>query len=245
MSASLKPGERIDDLQRAGFCIIQHPAHFRFGTDSVLLADFARPKPDDRAIDLCCGAGAVALLMLARCPRLRVTGVELQAEVADMARRSAHLNGVSEAFEVLEGDIRAAHCALGHGRFTLAVCNPPYYQAGGALLSEDARLRIARHAGELAPAEIAKSAARLLRNGGRFAVVYPAPRALEMLRAMEDAGIAPKRIRTVHGIAGKPPKHILIDGIKGARAGLHWLTPLILRDGAGDVTDQWREIYSE
>ena len=87
MSAELKPGERIDDLQRGGLRIIQHPGLFRFGTDSVLLADFARARRRDKAVDLCCGSGAVALLMIARQPGIAVTGVEIQPEIADMARR--------------------------------------------------------------------------------------------------------------------------------------------------------------
>ena len=139
--------------------------------------------------------------------------------------------------------MREIHNELGRGRFSLAVCNPPYFKAGGALLSEDEKVRIARHEGDITPADIAASASRLIKNGGRFAVIYPAPRALEMMRAMEDSGIAPKRIRTVHGVAGRPPKHILIDGIKGASSGLHWLEPLILRDENGVPTAEWRRIY--
>lgn len=238
----VRDGERIDDLQRSGFRIIQHPGLFRFGTDSVLLADFARARRGERAVDLCCGAGAVALLLLARQAELTVSGVEIQPEAADMARRNALLNGLTDRFSVYEGDIRAAHEALGAGAFTLAVCNPPYFKEGGALPA-DARMRIARHEGELSPGDIARSAARLLKGGGRFAVVYPAPRALEMMRAMEDAGIAPKRVRTIHAGADRPPKHILIDGIRGARAGLHFLEPLILKDSDGLPTAEWRRIY--
>ena len=241
----LKPGERIDDLQRRGFRIIQHPESFRFGTDSVLLADFARPRRGERVADLCCGAGAVALLLLARQPDLCVSGIELLPDVADRAARNAILNGVTDRFTVVTGDIRKAHAALGCGGFARATCNPPYFKAGAALLSGDEAARVARHEGELAPPEIAVAAARLLRTGGRFAVIYPAPRALEMMRAMEDAGIAPKRVRTVHGVMGKPPKHILIDGVKGAGAGLHWMEPLYLRQQDGTPTVECQKIYGE
>jgi len=117
------------------------------------------------------------------------------------------------------------------------------YKQGGALLSEEEKVRIARHEGDISPADIAASASRLIKNGGRFAVVYPAPRALEMMHAMEDAGIAPKRVRTIHGVAGRAPKHILIDGIKGAASGLHWLEPLVLRDENGEPSAEWHRIY--
>lgn len=237
------PGERVDDLQHDGYRIIQSPDAFRFGTDSVLLADFASPKSRDICVDLGCGTGAISLIMLSHTPGLKVTGVEIQPGVADMAARSARLNNVEDRFTVECADMRTVHEKLGRGRFTLAVCNPPYFKAGGALLSESDSVRIARHEGDISPADIAASAARLIKNGGRFAVVYPAPRALEMMRAMEDAGIAPKRVRTIHGVAGRPPKHLLIDGIKGAASGLHWLEPLILRHENGEPTAEWHRIY--
>jgi len=241
----LEPGERVDDLQHAGFRIIQSPDAFRFGTDSVLLADFAKPRPRDICVDLGCGTGAIALIMLMHNPGIRVTGVEIQPEVADMARRSALVNSVSDRFSVLCADMRTAWQQLGRGGFSLAVCNPPYFKAGGALLSAADKVRIARHEGDIDPADIAASAARLIKNGGRFAVIYPAPRALDMMRAMEDNGIAPKRVRTVHGVAGRAPKHILIDGIKGASSGLHWLEPLVLRDENGEPTNEWHRIYDQ
>ncbi len=237
------PGERVDDLQHDGFRIIQSPEAFRFGTDSVLLADFAAPRRGETCVDMGCGTGAIALIMLAHRPEITVTGIEIQPEIADMAARSAALNGVEDKFRVLCADMREAHNQLGRGKFSLAVCNPPYFKAGGALLSAADKLRIARHEGDISPADIAASAARLIKNGGRFAVVYPAPRALEMMRAMEDAGIAPKRVRTIHGVEGRPPKHILIDGIKGASSGLHWLAPLVLRDARGEPTEEWHRIY--
>lgn len=243
MNVEIKPGERVDDLQHRGFRIIQSPDAFRFGTDSVLLADFASPRKRDVCVDLGCGTGAISLIMLMHNPTITVTGVEIQPEVADMAARSAVLNDVGDRFNVVCSDMRTIHEKLGRGNFSLAVCNPPYFKAGGALLSEEEKVRIARHEGDISPSDIAASAARLIKNGGRFAVVYPAPRALEMMRAMEDAGIAPKRIRTIHGVAGRAPKHILIDGIKGAASGLHWLEPLILRDENGEPSAEWHRIY--
>ena len=239
----LKPGERLDDLQHDGFHIIQSPDAFRFGTDSVLLADFASPRSRDICVDMGCGTGAISLIMLSHKPGITVTGIEIQPDIADMARRSARLNNVEDRFKVFCGDMRTAHEQLGRGKFSLAVCNPPYFKAGGALLNDSDTIRIARHEGDISPADISAAAAGLIKNGGRFAVVYPAPRALEMMRAMEDADIAPKRVRTIHGVADRPPKHILIEGIKGASPGLHWLAPLVLRDRNGDPTEEWHRIY--
>ena len=243
MNDWLKEGERLDDLQCDGLRLIQRPDVFRFGTDSVLLADFARPRPKDLAVDLGCGTGAIALLMAAHQPGLCVDAVEIQPEIADMARRSVALNGMQDRVRVHEADMREIWRALGAGARTLAVCNPPYGKTGAALESRSEAKRLARHEGDLAPEDIARAAAMLLKNGGRFCVIYPAPRAFEMMRAMHENRLAPKRIRTVHGVAGRPPKFVLMDAVKGGGEGLHWLEPLVLRNADGSFTAEWHRIY--
>ena len=243
MPPSLLPGERLDDLQCQGLKIIQRPDGFRFGTDSVLLADFAAPRKGERAVDLGCGTGAVALLMAGHQPTLTVDGVELQPEVADMARRSVELNGLTGRMGVHCLDMREAWRTLGAGRYALAVCNPPYGRRGAALESRRDAVRLARHEGDLTPGDVAKSAAMLLKNGGRFCAVYPAPRAYELMRAMDDCGVAPKRLRTVHGVEGRAPKFVLLEGVKQGGEGLHWLPPLALRREDGSFTEEWHRIY--
>ena len=105
-SALLKEGERIDDLEFKGLRLIQDRRHFCFGTDSVLLADFAAPKRSDKTADLGCGTGAIAMLMAAHCPGLHVDAVEIQPEIADMAKRSVQLNGMEAQMTVYEMDMR-------------------------------------------------------------------------------------------------------------------------------------------
>ena len=239
----LLPGERLDDLQTGGLKIIQRPDAFRFGTDSVLLADFAAPRRGELAADLGCGTGAIALLMAGHRADLSVDAIELQPQIADMARRSVALNGLENRVRVRCMDMREAWRALGAGRYALAVCNPPYGRSGAALESQSETKRIARHEGDLTPGDVARSAAMLLKNGGRFCAVYPSPRAYELMRAMDDAGIAPKRVRTVHGVAGRVPKFVLLEGVKQGGEGLHWLEPLVLRHSDGSFTEEWRRIY--
>ena len=241
----LLPGERLDDLQTGGMKLIQRPDAFRFGTDSVLLADFAAPRKGEWALDLGCGTGAIALLMAAHQPHCEVDAVEIQPPIADMARRSVELNGLEGRVRVHCLDMREAWRALGAGRFSLAVCNPPYGRSGAALESQSETVRIARHEGDLSPDDLARSAAMLLKNGGRFCAIYPAPRAYELMRALDEAGIAPKRLRTVHGVAGRAPKFVLLEGVKQGGEGLHWLEPLVLRNGDGTFTEEWHRIYGQ
>ena len=243
MSVDLLPGERLDDLQCGGLKLIQRPDAFRFGTDSVLLADFAAPRRDERAVDLGCGTGAIALLLAGHQPRMTVDAVEIQPDVADMAGRSVAINGMEARVRAHCLDMREAWRTLGAGRFSLAVCNPPYGRSGAALESLSETVRIARHEGDLTPADVARAAAMLLKNGGRFCAIYPSPRAYEMMRAMDDAGIAPKRLRTVQGVAGRPPKFVLLEGVKQGGESLHWLAPLVLRNEDGSFTEEWHRIY--
>lgn len=239
----LRPGERLDDLQTHGYKLIQRPDAFRFGTDSVLLADFANPHKGEMAADLGAGTGAIATLMVAHQPNLHVDAIELQPEIADMLRRSVSGNGLEDAISVHNMDMRESSAVLGRGKMSLCVCNPPYGRDGGALKSTNESTRIARHECGLTPGEICQSAALLLKNGGRFAVIYPSPRAFEMMRAMHEHGLAPKRIRTVHGFALRAPKFVLMDAIKGGGDMLHWLEPLVMYEENGAPTAEWKRIY--
>ena len=133
--AELRPGERLDDLQTGGFRLIQRPGTFCLGTDSVLLAHFCVPRRRERIADLGCGNGAIALLLAAHRPDCAVDGVELQMEMADMARRSAALNGVEERVRIHCADLRQAPALLGLGGYSLVVCNPPYEAAGSGFPS--------------------------------------------------------------------------------------------------------------
>ena len=239
----LRPDERLDDLQTGGLRLIQKPGTFCFGTDSVLLADFAAPRRREHAADLGCGNGAIALLLAGHRPDLTVDAVEIQPEMADMAARSVRLNGLEARIRVHCGDMRAAWKAIGREACSLAVCNPPYGAQGRTLASAGEAERIARHEVDLTPEDVAASASAILKYGGRFCAVYPAQRAFELMSAMQAKNLAPKRIRSVHATAQRAPKLVLIEGVKGGGRGLNWLAPLILYDSDGSTSAEWRRIY--
>lgn len=240
----LKSGERLDDLQLGGFFLIQRSDTFCLNTDSVLLADFAAPRRGERAADLGSGNGAVALLMAARQREMQIDAVELQPLLADMAARSAAYNGIEDRMRVHCMDMRDGWQVIGRQRMSLVVCNPPYWAKERSLPSACEAEKLARREEDLTPEDVAKSAEMLLKYGGRFCVVYPAGRALEMMQAMEKCALAPKRIRTVHSFSEKPPKLILLEAVKGGGKGLHWLPPLILYDAPGQVSREYKRIYN-
>ena len=239
----LRPGERLDDLQNGGLALIQRPDAFCFGTDSVLLADFAAPKKRDRAIDLGCGTGAIATLMAAHCPNLCVDAVELQPEAADMAARSARYNGLDDRLHVYCMDAREAWRHMGREAYTLVVCNPPYGKAGGGPRRAGSAQQTARCEDELDCHELCRTAFALLRAGGRLCVVFPAVRAFEMMQAMQAHRLAPKRIRTVQGVEGRAPRLVLLEAVKDGGSGLAWMPPLILQRADGTHTPEWERIY--
>ena len=239
----LKEKERIDDLQRGGLRVIQRADAFRFGTDAVLLADFAQPRLHDRVCDLGTGTGVIPLLMYARQNSITADAVEIQPDMADMAARSVQLNALEDAICVHAGDLRQIRTLLPHAKYDLVTCNPPYGKAGGTLLNPDESKRLARHEDTCQIEDVAAAAQWLLHNGGRLCCVFPAHRLLELCDAMRGKKIEPKRIRLVSARADKAPNLCLVEGKLDARPGLHMESTLVIYDAQGQYTPELRRIY--
>ncbi len=239
----LKEGERLEDLQYKGLRVIQSDAGFRFGTDSVLLAGFVNAAPHEKAVDLGSGTGVIAILAAAR-TGAHFTAVEIQPEQCCMARRSMELNGLD--VPVIEADMRTAHEKLGRGAFDLAVVNPPYYPAtGGAVSKKGAEgfAGAATHDIYCAMDEVAQSAARLIKYGGKLFICCPASRLAELFAALGKEKLEPKRLRMVASRADKAPYLALIEAKKGAAPGLKVEKQLVISNDDGSYTDEVRAIY--
>lgn len=243
MSVELRDGERIEDLQYKGLRIIQSGEGFRFGTDSVLLAGFARVGAKDRVIDLGSGTGVIAILLQGR-TGASLTALEIQPVQCDMARRSVEMNG--QPIEVVEADMRTAHEALGRGRFDAAVCNPPYYRADGGRISrkgEGEYEGAATHELFCSLREVSESASRLLRFGGKLFICCPVERLSEAFCALSENSLEPKRLRLVSARADKLPYLALIEAKKGAAPGLKLESELTVTEADGSLTAEARRIY--
>lgn len=242
---TLLPGETLHDLEYNNMKIIQRAGAFHFGTDAVLLSDFLLLRKGDRALDLGTGTGAIPLLVCAHREGVCMDAVEIQPDMADMAARSVSYNALSERIRVYHMDMRDAPEYLGRGAYDLVACNPPYSRAGAALLSASENKRVSRHEGDISLPEICLCAGALIKNGGRFAVVYPAQRMFEMMTAMRAARLEPKRVRCVQHTLSRAPKLALIDAVKNGGEQLHWLPPLILRNEDGTPAPEWTRIYGK
>ncbi len=239
----LRDGEELCALDRNGLCIIQKKTAFRFGTDAVLLSDFALVKPAAKVADLGTGSGIIALLIAAHHPDAHVSAIEIQPEMADMARRSVEINGLDTRVDVREGDLRNAPALLGRGAFDQVVCNPPYNEAARSLLPESRNKLLSRVETAVSIDDVCKSAFGLLKSGGRLSVVFPARRLNDMFAAMELNRLAPKRVRCVQADASHAPRLVLLDAVKHGGAQLDWLPPLLLQNPDGSYTEEWHRIY--
>lgn len=241
----LLPGERLDDLQRKGLVIIQKETGFRFGTDAVLLADFARPKKGERICDMGTGTGVLPLLLAARSEDTLFDAFELQADMADMAARSVKANGLSDRIFLHHADCRDAARIIGYETCRLVVTNPPYTALGAGLVSPQENKALSRSDSEVSIETWMASCSQVLQNGGRLCCVFPAPRLLQLCDAMRMARVEPKRIRLIAARASAAPKLVLVEGLKGGRPGLHMEPLLITHTDDGEYTPEMKRIYGE
>lgn len=239
----LKPGERIDDLQRNGYRIIQDPGRFCFGMDAVLLAGFADKASGERLLDIGTGTGILPLLMEARTDIPRLVGLEIQAESADMARRSVGLNGLEEKIEIVTGDIREADRLFEAASFDVVTCNPPYMIGQHGLQNAEYAKTVARHEVCCTFRDIAEMTAKLLGPGGHFYLVHRPFRLAEILVTLSACRLEPKRMQLVYPFVDKEPNMVLIEAVRGGRPRMSVEKPLIVYSSPGVYTPEIYEIY--
>ncbi|MDE6887665.1 MAG: tRNA1(Val) (adenine(37)-N6)-methyltransferase [Eubacterium sp.] len=239
----LREGERIDELQRNGYLIIQHPKRFCFGMDAVLLSGFANVKAGERALDLGTGTGIIPILLEAKTQGEHFTGLEIQPESADMAQRSVRLNGLESKIDIVTGDIKDASIRFGASSFDVVTTNPPYMIGKHGLQNMQDAKTIARHEVLCTLEDILRESARLLPPKGRFYMVHRPFRLSEIMCRMTAYGIEPKRMKLVYPYADREPNMVLLEGLRGGRPRLTVEKPLIVYREDGKYTDEIYEIY--
>lgn len=239
----LKSGERIDDLQRNGYRIIQNPNGFCFGMDAVLLAGFAGKARGERLLDLGTGTGILPILMEARTEILQLYGLEIQEESADMARRSIALNHLENKIEVITGDIREADSYFEAASFDVITCNPPYMIGKHGLQNADRQKTIARHEVLCSFEDVAGQTAKLLKTGGHFYLVHRPFRLAEILVTLSRYKLEPKRMQLVYPYIDKEPNMVLLEAVRGGKPRMSVEKPLIVYEKPGVYMPEIYEIY--
>ena len=232
------PGESVIDIN-LGMRMIRTDGGFTYGTDALLLAAFARGGGAGRCADLGSGAGSISLLLAAAGKYEHVTAVEAQPDYAALARRNVLLNGISDRIDVLESDIRELPRGM---RFDAVVSNPPYMKVSSGKAAADGGRNRSRHETRGGISEFCAAAAQLLEWGSPFYVVYRPDRLCDLICAMRDVGIEPKRMCYVQYDALHEPSLVLAEGVRGGSAALRLLPALLLRDASGCESERYREI---
>ncbi len=239
----LKEKERLDTLQRNGYVIIQNPEKFCFGMDAVLLSGFAKAGKGSRVLDLGTGTGIIPILMEAKTKALHLTGLEIQEESADMARRSVQLNGLTGKIDIVTGDIKEAGRLFPAASFDVITCNPPYMIGQHGLTNPDAPKAIARHELLCTLEDVLQAASVLLRPGGHFYMVHRPFRLAEILNGCVQYKLEPKRMQLVYPYVDKEPNMVLLEAVRGGRPRMTVEKPLIVYQAPGVYTPEIYDIY--
>ena len=234
--------ERLDDLKRDGLFIIQDTRGFCFGTDAVLLSDFASVSKNDLVLDLCTGNGIIPLLIHARCKTARICAIEILKEVADMAKRSIEFNNI-DCIDIVNGDLKESAKIFGYEKFDVVTCNPPYEKTGAGAESPTDIKAAARHELFCTLDDVIKNSCDVLKFGGKLCMVHRANRLADVLCTMRKYSLEPKRLRLVAPSEGKEPNLFLIEGAKGGGAFMRIMPTLYIYDNNGNYSHEIDMIY--
>ena len=249
----LKEKEKIDDLEFNNLKIIQNKEGFCFGIDSVLLSDFAKEvKNDWIGIDLGTGTGIISILLTAKSNPAKIIGIEIQKEVADMAKRSVELNNLENKIEILNMNIKdilndntKTNSKLLRENYDFIVTNPPYKKLETGKINENEYKYISRHEAMASLEDFIQVSKYLLKDKGAFYMVHRPDRLVDIIELMRKYKLEPKKIRFVYSTIDKVPTLVLIKGIKNAKSFLNIDKPLIIYDSNGEYTEEIYKIYNK
>lgn len=233
------------DILLNGNQIIQSKNTFMYGIDAVLLADFVRTQihKTDSYIDICSGNGIIPLLLTDVVEK--ITALEIQTEIAEMAKKSMELNNLENCISVINGDLKKVEGLFSKHSFNCVSCNPPYMiNQHGRQNSLDAKT-IARHEVLCNLEDVISAADYLLHSHGKFFMVHRPFRLPEIFFAMKNHGLEPKRMRLIQPFENTEPNLVLIEARKDANPSLEIEKSLIVREKNGAYTEEIKKIYQK
>ena len=246
MDIDLKENERIDDLEFNGLKIIQNKDGFCFGIDSVLLSDFSRDLPKNAtALDLGTGTGILGILLCGKTNLSKIYGIEIQKDVADMAKRSIELNNLTNKFEIINDDIKNLSNHFQNDSFDAIISNPPYKKDNCGIKNESETKLISRHEITASLEDFINISSKLLKNNCSLYMVHRPERLSDLFYLLKKYKLEPKKLRIVQSYYDSKPKLILVKATKNAKSFLNIEKPLIIYNKDGSYTDEIYEIYGK
>ena len=235
---------RIDDLQINNLFIKQDKTAFCFGTDAVLLANFAEPKKNAEMLDIGTGNGIIPILLSAKTNAKKITGLEIQERSASLARENMKMNNLEELIEIVQGDIKDENI-FPPASFDYITCNPPYKKVGTGLANPEDTLAIARHEIKCTLEDIIKASSHLLKSKGKLAMVHKPERVAEIIYTMKKYKLEAKRMLLVYPRENEKPCLALVEGVKDGGAELNILPPLYVYDKDGNYSVNIADLYNK
>lgn len=220
----------------------QNRSGYRFSIDAVLLASHANPHPGDTILDLGTGCGIIPLILTQHNPNIKVYGIEVQEELAKIAAVNVKENRREDQITILCRDMKDLKYDMISGPADLVVSNPPYRPVGAGRINPDRQRAIARHEIRTTLYDVVETARRMLHVSGRFISIYPAERMTDIFAQMRLASIEPKFLRMIHSGWDTAAKLVLVEGVKGGRAGIKIGAPLIIYSKDGSYTDEVKKL---
>lgn len=237
------PDRTARKIINARLDIAQPPTGYRFSIDALILAHHVDAAAGDRIADIGTGCGVIPLILARRFPEAVILGVEVQSELARLAEANASANHLADRIRIIEKDVRMVS-APETGPLHIVTGNPPHTEKTAGRINPNNQMAIARHEIMMTITDLAEAANRLLSYKGRLFTVYPARRMPEVLLKMRDAGLEPKKIRTIHFKSDTSARRVLIQATKHGQPGLEILPPLVMQNPDGSYTPEAKTIIN-
>jgi tRNA1Val (adenine37-N6)-methyltransferase len=244
-SCTVLKGETVDGILGGKLRIIQKEKGYRFSLDALLLAHFVRLQEGEHAIEMGAGSGIISLILSGRWACGKIVGVEIQEELADMAKRNVEANNREDKVIICRGDIRKIESLFAPQSFDAALFNPPYRKLNSGRINPDYQKAVARHELKGSLKNFLRAAGYVLKESGRVYTIYPATRMVELLSQMRATHLEPKRLRLVHSNSSSRGEFILAEGVKGAGEELEVLPPLVIYEEDGGYSEAMACLFRE
>lgn len=239
----LREDETLDDLQIKGIHIIQKKSGFRFGVDSVLLANFARIRPRMKVVDLCSGTGIVPFIIAGKTSAGYITGIEIQKDMVDMAKRSTTFNKMEQRIGFIERDILDVEFLKDLPKVDVITVNPPYKLKNSGIINKNDKNAIARHEIFCTLEDVIRASKILLKDNGTLYMIHRPDRLVDIMCCMRKYNIEPKLMRMIHPAVDKAPNMVLMEGRNNGGKFLKWERPLYIHTKDGGYTEEINRIY--